>query len=126
MRQQLGILPNHIRDIPHHPQLDKALCPGKLYKTLRLVLPQYGFTPGYPETLLARARRILRAQKDAGVGTLSCFDGDDPKSLAALPDFHPLIDYTGDPSRFFEPTRVAVTGVRNVDRTGDEAAWAPD
>ena len=123
MLQQLGILPKHIRDIAHHPQLDKALCPGKLYKTLRFVLPQYGFTPGYPETLLARARRILCAQKDAGVGTLSCFDADYPKSLSEIPDFPPLIHYLGDPALFLEPGQVAVIGVSKADRQGCEAAW---
>ena len=123
MLHMLGIPPRHILGMVGHPSLDKALCPGKLYKTLRLVLPQYGFTPGYPETLLARARRILCDQKDAGVGTLSCFDADYPKSLSEIPDFPPLIHYLGDPALFSEPGQVAVIGARKADRQGCEAAW---
>lgn len=66
MLHMLGILPRHIFGLAGHPLLDQALKPGKLYKTLRLLLPQYGFTPGYPEMLLARAQRILSAQRNAG------------------------------------------------------------
>lgn len=123
MLHMLGILPRHIFGLAGHPLLDQALKLGKLYKTLRLLLPQYGFTPGYPEVLLARAQRILSAQRNAGVGTISCFDVDYPKSLMEICDFPPLIHYLGDSSLFSKLNQVAVVGARNADRQGCEAAW---
>lgn len=123
MLHMLGILPRHIFGLAGHPLLDQALMPGKLCKTLRLLLPQYGFTPGYPEVLLARAQRILSAQRNAGVGTISCFDVDYPKSLLEIDDFPPLIHYLGDSSLFSKLNQVAVVGARNADRQGCEAAW---
>ena len=123
MLHMLGVLPRHILDIVEHPSLDKALKPGKLYKTLRLILPQYGFTPGYPETLLARATQTLSRQREAGIETLSCIDARYPKTLLNIRDFPLLIHYLGDPALFSEPCQAAVIGARKADREGCEVAW---
>ena len=123
MLHQLGILPEHIRSIVGHPALDKALQPGRMYKTLRLVLPQYGFTPGYPETVLDRATQLFARQQASGVRTLSFLDADYPQALLDIPDFPPLIHYLGDHTLFAQKGQVAVIGARKADRAGCEAAW---
>lgn len=123
MLHMLGILPRHILGLAGHAALDKALRPGKLYKTLQLVLPQYGFTPGYPETLLLRARRILQAQRSAGVGAISCFESGYPDAFSRISDFPPLIYYLGDRSLLAESNQVAIVGAANADQEGCEVAW---
>lgn len=110
MLHMLGVLPRHIFGLSGHPLLDMALKPGKLHKTLRLLLPQYGFTPGYPETLLARAQHALTAQLDAGVVAVSCFEPEYPKRLLELDDFPPLIYCLGDCSLLSSGGGAAIVG----------------
>lgn len=123
MLHMLGILPRHIFSLAGHPLLDKALKPGKLYKTLCQLLPQYGFTPGYPETLLLRASHIMQAQKAAGVVTISCFDTSYPKRLLEIDDFPPLIYCLGDCTLLSCDDAVAIVGTKNDDSEGDRASW---
>lgn len=123
MLHMLGIPSRQIFGLAGHPALDKALKPGKLYKTLRLLLPQYGFTPLYPETLLSRALHIMQAQKEAGVMTISCFDTNYPKRLLEIDDFPPLIYCLGDYTLLSCDDAVAIVGVKNDDEDGDRASW---
>lgn len=119
----LGIPSRQILGLADHPELDKVLKPGKLYKTLRLLLPQYGFTPLYPETLLSRALHIMQAQKETGVVTISCFDANYPKRLLEIDDFPPLIYCLGDYTLLSCDDAVALVGAKNDDEDGDRASW---
>ena len=123
MLHMLGILPRHIFGLAGHPLLDQALKPGKLYKTLRLLLPQYGFTPGYPETLLLRALHIMQAQEAAGVVTISCFDTCYPKRLLEIDDFPPLIYCLGDCTLLSCDDVITIVGAKENDDEGDRVSW---
>lgn len=123
MLHMLGILPRQILGLGGNPVLDNALKPGKLYKTLQHLLPQYGFTPGYPETLLARARSILAAQDAAGVVTISCFDEGYPECLKSIDDFPPLIYCLGDSTLLSCGDVTTIVGARNIDDEGSCASW---
>lgn len=123
MLHMLGILPRHIFGLAGRPMLDKALKPGKLCKTLRLLLPQYGFTPGYPETLLLRALHVMQAQKAAGVVTISCFDTYYPKRLLGIDDFPPLIHCLGDCTLLSCDDVITIVGTKENDDEGDRVSW---
>lgn len=124
MLHMLGILPRHILRLAGHPMLHKALKPGKLHKTLQLLLPQYGFTPSYPETLLARAQHALKAQNAAGVVTISCLDEEYPRRLLEIEDFPPLIYCLGDCRLLSQSGITAIVGARQNDSEKDPVAQA--